>query len=110
MAVVVCDGVSTSGEAHVAAAAAAQAGVDAMLAALSTDPQGRTAVLAGLTAATSAASAAAGGATDPASAPSCTYTGATVVTNARGEVRIAVGNVGTAGPTGFPNRRPYRAG
>ena len=94
MAVVVCDGVSTSGEAHVAAAAAAQAGVDAMLAALSTDPQGSTAVLAGLTAAASAASAAASGATDPASAPSCTYTGATVVTNARGEVRIAVGNVG----------------
>lgn len=94
IAVAVCDGVSTSGEAHVAAVAASVAGVDAMLAALATAGPARTAVLAGLAAAAQAAAASGTGVSDPTSAPSCTYTAATVVTKVTGIAEITVGNVG----------------
>jgi serine/threonine protein phosphatase PrpC len=91
IAVAVCDGVSTSGDAHTAAVAASKAGVDAMLAALAANRTGRAAVLAGLA---DAAKAAAAARTDAASAPSCTYTAATVVPTSAGTVQITVGNVG----------------
>jgi serine/threonine protein phosphatase PrpC len=93
IAVAVCDGVSTSGEAHRAAVAASKAGVDAMLAGLAAASPPRTAVLAGLAAAAKAAVEAGAGA-DPAAAPSCTYTAAAVVTTPEGAVQITVGNVG----------------
>jgi serine/threonine protein phosphatase PrpC len=101
IAIAVCDGVSTSGEAHMAAVAAANAGVDAMLTALAASDKGRTAVLAGLAEATKAA-AAAGTGTDPSRAPSCTYTAATVVAASAGDVRITVGNVGDSRAYWFP--------
>jgi len=91
IAVAVCDGVSTSEGAHMAAVAASKAGVDAMLAAIVASGKPRGAVLAGLKAAADAAAAAA---TDPASAPSCTYTAAIVVPISAGTVQITVGNVG----------------
>jgi PPM family protein phosphatase len=91
IAVAVCDGVSTSGDAHTAAVAASKAGVDAMLAALAASRTGRAAVLAGLA---DAAKAAAAAKTDATSAPSCTYTAATVVPTSAGTVQITVGNVG----------------
>jgi PPM family protein phosphatase len=91
IAVAVCDGVSTSGDAHTAAVAASKAGVDAMLAALAASRTARAAVLAGLA---DAAKAAAAAKTDTASAPSCTYTAATVVPTSAGTVQITVGNVG----------------
>jgi PPM family protein phosphatase len=90
IAVAVCDGVSSSDEAHVAAVAASKAGVDAMLAALVASKTSRVAMLAGLAAATAAAAAAGG---DSASAPSCTYTAAIAVPTAAG-AQITVGNVG----------------
>jgi PPM family protein phosphatase len=93
IATTVCDGVSTSGEAHRAAVAASKAGVDAMLAALTASGKARTAVLAGLADAAKAAVAAGTGA-DPSAAPSCTYTAATVVPTPEGAVQITVGNVG----------------
>jgi PPM family protein phosphatase len=91
IAVAVCDGVSSSDEAHRAAVAASTAGVDAMLAALGTSRKARAAVLAGLENAGKAAVAAA---TDPAKAPSCTYTAAIVVPASAGTAQITVGNVG----------------
>jgi PPM family protein phosphatase len=91
IAVAVCDGVSTSGDARNAAVAASTAGVDAMLAALAASRKPRSAVMAGLA---DAAKAAAAARTDPSSAPSCTYTAATVVLTSTGTVQISVGNVG----------------
>jgi serine/threonine protein phosphatase PrpC len=91
IAVAVCDGVSTSGDAHMAAVAASKAGVDAMLAALAASRAARAAVLAGLA---DAAKAAAAAATNPSTAPSCTYTAATIVPTSAGTVQITVGNVG----------------
>jgi len=91
IAVAVCDGVSSSDGAHMAAIAASTAGVDAMLAALVASRKAHAAVLAGLRAAANAAAAAA---TDPASAPSCTYTAAAVVPTPAGKTQITVGNVG----------------
>ncbi|MBS1691497.1 MAG: protein phosphatase 2C domain-containing protein [Actinobacteria bacterium] len=93
LAVAVCDGVSTSGEAHTAAVAASKAGVDAMLATLAATRKGRAAVLTGLAGAAKAAVAAGAGA-DPSSAPSCTYTAAAVVPAGAGTVEITIGNVG----------------
>ena len=93
IAVAVCDGVSTSGDAHMAAVAAAIAGVDAMLAALAASPKTRTAVLAGLADAAKAAAAAQTG-REPSTAPSCTYTAAAVVPTSEGQVQITIGNVG----------------
>jgi serine/threonine protein phosphatase PrpC len=93
IAVAVCDGVSTSGDAHTAAVAASKAGVDTMLAALAKSPKGRSAVLAGLADAAKAA-AAAGEGSDPSFGPSCTYTAATVVRTPAGTVQITVANVG----------------
>ena len=92
-AVVVCDGVSTSGEPQKASAAASRAGVDGMLAALAAAGTTHAAVLAGLAAATTAA-ADAGVGLDPDNAPSCTYTGAAIVSNGQGTVEVTVGNVG----------------
>ncbi len=92
MAVAVCDGVSASPAAHLAATAASSAGVDAMLAALTACRTGPAAVLAGL--ASAAEAAARTGGADPDTAPSCTYTGAVVVASDDGSVRISVGNVG----------------
>jgi PPM family protein phosphatase len=92
-AVVVCDGVSTSGEPQVASAAASTAGVEGMLAALAEAGTTRAAVLAGLAAATTAA-AHAGAGIDPDNAPSCTYTGAAIVSKGEGTVEVTVGNVG----------------
>lgn len=91
IAVAVCDGVSSSNEAHMAAVAASQAGVDAMLAAFAATRKPRGALLAGLDAAAKAAAAAG---TDPTTAPSCTYTAAVVVPTSTGTAQIAIGNVG----------------
>jgi serine/threonine protein phosphatase PrpC len=91
IAVAVCDGVSTSDEAHMAALAASKAGVDAMLAAFVTSRKARAAALAGLE---EAAKAAAGAGTGSAAAPSCTYTAAIVVPTSAGTAQITVGNVG----------------
>jgi PPM family protein phosphatase len=91
IAVAVCDGVSTSEGAHMAAVAASKAGVDAMLAVLVASRKARAAVRAGLEAAAKAASAAG---TDPATAPSCTYTAAVVVPTSGATAQITVGNVG----------------
>jgi PPM family protein phosphatase len=93
IAVTVCDGVSSSGQPQMASAAASKEGVEAMLTSLAVSGDPRAAVLAGLTEAASAA-ARAGTGVDPANAPSCTYTAAAVVTTARGNVAITVGNVG----------------
>jgi serine/threonine protein phosphatase PrpC len=90
IAVAVCDGVSTSGDAHIAAIAASNAGVDAMLAALAASRNSRSAMLAGLTEAANAAAAP----TNSSSAPSCTYTAGVVVATSAGTVQITVGNVG----------------
>ncbi len=91
IAVAVCDGVSTSDDAQLAAAAASKAGVDAMLAALAASRKARAAMLAGLEA---AAQAAAATGTGSATAPSCTYTAAIVVPSPAGTAQITVGNVG----------------
>ncbi len=93
IAVAVCDGVSTSGQAHMAAAAAAAAGVDAMLAALAASGKGRPAALTGLAEATRAA-AAAGTNSDASSSPSCTYTAAAIAPAADGTAQITIANVG----------------
>jgi PPM family protein phosphatase len=93
IAVAVCDGVSTSAAAQLAAVAASKAGVDAMLAALAASRTGRAAALAGLADAANAAAAAGAGA-DPSTAPSCTYTAAAVVPTSEGAVQITIGNVG----------------
>src|SRR3954452_17740600 len=91
IAVAVCDGVSSSDEAHRAAVAASTAGVDAMLAALGTSRKARAAVLAGLE---NAAKAAAAAPTAPCKAASCTYTAAIVVPTSAGTAQVTVGNVG----------------
>jgi serine/threonine protein phosphatase PrpC len=90
IAVAVCDGVSSSGDAHKAAVAASNAGVDAMLAALAASRNGHSAVLAGLADAAKAAAAT----TNASSSPSCTYTAGVVVPTSAGTVQITVGNVG----------------
>ena len=90
IAVVVCDGVSSSDEAHKAAVAASTAGVDAMLAAIASSKKPRVAMLAGLDTAAKAAVAAG---VDSEAAPSCTYTAAIVIPTAR-VAHITVGNVG----------------
>ncbi|MCV7133401.1 zinc ribbon domain-containing protein [Mycobacterium hodleri] len=92
-AVVVCDGVSSSGEPQMASAAASAAGVEGMVAALAAAGTTHAAVLAGLAAATRAA-ADAGAGLDPDNAPSCTYTGVAVVAKNQGTVQVTVGNVG----------------
>jgi len=90
IAVVVCDGVSSSDEAHKAAVAASTAGVDAMLTAIASSKKPRAAMLAGLDTAAKAAVAAG---VDSEAAPSCTYTAAIVIPTARA-AHITVGNVG----------------
>ncbi|MEU0497537.1 protein serine/threonine phosphatase 2C family protein [Mycobacterium sp. NPDC006124] len=92
-AVVVCDGVSTSGEPQLASAAATVAGVDGMLAVLAEAGTTHAAVIAGLAAATAAAVAAAAG-VDEGESPSCTYTGAAIASTVEGSVEVTVGNVG----------------
>jgi PPM family protein phosphatase len=93
IAVVVCDGVSSSGEAQLAAVAASKAGVDGMLTALAAGKGARAAVLAGLAdAAKAAVDVGAGG--DSSTAPSCTYTAAVAVPTSQGAVELTVGNVG----------------
>ncbi|MET0473005.1 MAG: zinc ribbon domain-containing protein [Mycobacterium sp.] len=91
IAVAVCDGVSTSTDAHLAAVAAANAGVEAMLSALAAARTSRTAVLEGLAAAALAATEAGA---DVWNAPCCTYCAAVVVPAPEGAVEITVGNVG----------------
>jgi serine/threonine protein phosphatase PrpC len=109
IAVAVCDGVSTSGHAQMAATAASKAGRDGMLAALATSTGTRAAVLAGLADATTAA-VQAGVGLDPDDAPSCTYTAAAMVPNAEGRVEITVGSVGDSraywlpGPPALPRQ------
>lgn len=103
IAVVVCDGVSSTSDAHAAAAAASAAGVDAMLAALAEVRPARAVVLAGLSGAAKAAAAAQ---TDPSYAPSCTYTGAIIVPNSEGAVQITVGNVGDSRAYWLPSQAP----
>lgn len=92
-AVAVSDGVSTSDEAQLASAAAAGAGVEAMLTALATVADTRAAVLAGLAQA-AAAAASAQAAPNPVTAPSCTYTAAAVLPAGDGTATITTGNVG----------------
>ena len=103
IAVAVCDGVSTSGDAQVASVAASKAGVDAMLAALAASRKARAAVLAGLADAAKAA-AAQRPAPIESIAPSCTYTAATVVPTSAGTVQITVGNVGDSRAYWLPDR------
>jgi serine/threonine protein phosphatase PrpC len=93
IAVAVCDGVSTSDDAHMAAVAAANAGVDAMLTTVTASRKTRTAVLAGLEDAAKAAAAVETG-NHRSIAPSCTYTAAAVVVSEAGHVQITIGNVG----------------
>lgn len=92
LAVAVCDGVSTSSEAHAAATAASTAGVEAMLAALACGSSGRASILAGL--AEAARAAAAAGERDSSAGPSCTYTAAVAIPTDDGHVEISAGNVG----------------
>jgi serine/threonine protein phosphatase PrpC len=103
IAIAVCDGVSTSTEAHIAAAGASKAGVNAMLAAFAATRKARAAMLAGLEDAAKAAATAASG---PATAPSCTYTAAIVVPTAAGTAEITVGNVGDSRAYWFPEPGP----
>jgi PPM family protein phosphatase len=103
MAAVVCDGVSTSGDAASAAVAASTAGADAMLAALAAARPGRSAVIAGLTV---AAEAAAAMRTNQPVAPSCTYTAAAVLPGADGTASITVGNVGDSRAYWLPHGGP----
>lgn len=98
IAVAVCDGVSSSGDAHMAAVAASNAGVDAMLAALAASRNARSAILAGLADAANAAAAT----TNASTSPSCTYTAALVVPTSAGAVQITVGNVGDSRAYWFP--------
>jgi serine/threonine protein phosphatase PrpC len=93
IAIVVCDGVSSSDNPEAAAVAASKTGVDTMLAALTSGRPAHAAVLAGLADAAKAA-ATAGVGVDPASAPSCTYTAAVVIVNSSAAVEITIGNVG----------------
>jgi PPM family protein phosphatase len=99
IAVAVCDGVSSSDAAHMAAVAASKAGVDAMLGALVASRKARAAVLAGMA---EAAKAAAAAGTDSATPPSCTYTAAIVVPASAGTAQITVGNVGDSRAYWFP--------
>ena len=103
IAIAVCDGVSTSIEAHIAAAAASKAGVNAMLAAFGATRESRAAMLAGLEDAAKAAATAAAG---PARAPSCTYTAAIVVQTPGGTAEITVGNVGDSRAYWLPESGP----
>jgi serine/threonine protein phosphatase PrpC len=93
IAVAVCDGVSTSDDAHMASSAAATAGVAAMLTTLAASHKGRPAVLAGLADAAKAAAATNTG-NGRSIAPSCTYAAAAVVFSEAGHVQITIGNVG----------------
>ncbi|CAN5458920.1 hypothetical protein BH10ACT9_BH10ACT9_22040 [soil metagenome] len=107
LAIVVCDGVSTSDNPQAAAVAASRAGVDSMLAALAAARPAQSAMLAGLADAAKAA-AAAGSGVDPAHAPSCTYTAVAVVPGLEGAVEITVGNVGDSRAYWLPD--PPQAG
>jgi serine/threonine protein phosphatase PrpC len=93
IAAVVCDGVSTSAEAHEASRAASVAGVDAMLMALAASRDVTSVLLAGLVDAAKAA-AEAESHSDGNTAPSCTYTAAIVVSTTAGQAQVAVVNVG----------------
>jgi PPM family protein phosphatase len=93
IAVAVCDGVSSSSAAEVAARAASAAGVDAMLNALAASLEPEAAVLAGLADAAQAAAAAGSNTSARYTAPSCTYA-AVAVAPTSGTTEIAVGNVG----------------
>lgn len=90
--IVVCDGVSSTDNPQEASGAAARAGVEAMLSALS---EGRGAEVAMAAAITAAADAATSVATpDHEHAPSCTFTAAAVLAGSDGRTDITVGNVG----------------
>jgi PPM family protein phosphatase len=93
IAVAVCDGVSTSSAADMAAKSASMAGVDAMLSALAASRTPQSAVLAGLSDAAKAAAEVGSDSLNPTVAPSCTYSAVAVVPTSGG-VQIAVGNVG----------------
>jgi serine/threonine protein phosphatase PrpC len=92
LVVAVCDGVSTSKDAYLAAVAASTAGVDAMLTALAVRRDARAAVVAGL--AKAAKAAAVGSEAGAFNGPSCTYVAAAVVRTSSRTIEIAVGNVG----------------
>jgi serine/threonine protein phosphatase PrpC len=94
IAVAVCDGVSSSSDADVAAKGASAAGVSAMLNALAAECEPESAVRAGLAEAAKAAAAAGVGVADVAIAPSCTYAAVAVLQTSAETVEIAVGNVG----------------
>ena len=91
IAVAVCDGVSTSDDAQLAAVAASKAGVDAMLAALAASRKARAAVW---RVSRMRRRLRPRQRPMPATAPSCTYTAAIVVPTPAGTVQITVGNVG----------------
>lgn len=103
IAIAVCDGVSTSTESHIAAAAASKAGVNAMLAEFAATRKARAAMLAGLAEATKAAATVA---SNPSTAPSCTYTAAIVVPTPAGAAQVTVGNVGDSRAYWFPEPGP----
>jgi PPM family protein phosphatase len=90
-AVAVCDGVSSSSDAHLASTAASIAGVEAMLTTLLDSGGPQASMLAGLA---GAARAAAATDTPLATAASCTYTAVIVAANGDGPIQITVGNVG----------------
>lgn len=91
IAVVVCDGVSSSINPQVASAAAAQAGIASILDALASSGDPRAAMLAGLAA---AARAAAQPEPQTGLAGSCTFTAVIVIPAAGGTAAVTIGNVG----------------
>lgn len=102
IAVVVCDGVSTSGDPQKASTAASKAGVEAMLTALDAASSARAAVFAGMVEAARVAAEAGAGAED--NAPSCTYTAATAITTSEGAVEITTGSIGDSRAYLIPDR------
>ena len=92
IAIVVCDGVSTTDNPQAASGAAARAGVEALLSVLAEGRSADEAMRAAITAAADAATSVAK--PDQEHAPSCTFTAAATVVDHDGRTEITVGNVG----------------
>ena len=108
IAAAVCDGVSTTGDAHTAAVAASKAGVEAMVAALAASRSGACGCADRAWPAPPRPPQVPGSADGSAMAPSCTYTAAVVVPTATGTVEIAVGNVGDSRVYWLPEPPAHR--
>ena len=85
IAAAVCDGVSTSGDAHTRRSAASKAGVEAMLTALAASRKARVGGAGGTGGCGEGSREAPGAGDGSASAPSCTYTAAVVVPTSTGD-------------------------